>query len=260
MRYQFTEKQVKVQEESICYLEGGIGKTSIPILFIHGWAVGIEPYQEALNILCDRYHLLAPYLPGFGKSTGSVENWNYYDYAQVLIRFLQELNIQKIHLIGHSLGGGIAATIAALMPNHVQSLILVDSTGIPVEPSPLVLAQRAIEMTAQTPQMRFPQIIQVFQAFSYNLFFNTQNTIKALFLSLEKDLKEILPQIQSPCLLLWAENDFTTPLRAGQEFSQLIKGSQMIVIEGVYHEWSLWFVEKFTTLVFDFIDKVESQT
>ncbi|MFQ4142833.1 alpha/beta hydrolase [Chlorogloeopsis sp. ULAP02] len=167
--------------------------------------------------------------------------------------------MKKVHVIGHSLGGGIAATLAALKPNLVKSLILVDSTGIPVEPVPFVLAQRAIEMTAQTPQMRFPQVLQIFQAFSYNLLFRSQNTIKALMLSLEKDLKTLLPQIQSPCLLLWGANDLTTPLKAAQEFSQLIKGSQLIIVEGVYHEWSIFFVERFTNLVFDFINEIESQ-
>ncbi|RUR72514.1 alpha/beta fold hydrolase [Chlorogloeopsis fritschii PCC 9212] len=259
MSYKFTEKQVHVQEQSIFYLEGGIANNSTPILFIHGWAVGIDPYQEVLNSLCDRHHLIAPYLPGFGKSSGSVEDWNYQNYAQILIEFLQELNIRKVHVIGHSLGGGIAATLAALKLNLVKSLILVDSTGIPVEPVPLVLAQRAIEMTAQTPQMKFPQVLQIFQAFSYNLLFRSQNTIKALMLSLEKDLKTLLPQIQSPCLLLWGANDLTTPLKAAQEFSQLIKGSQLIIVDGVYHEWSIWFVERFTNLVFDFINEIESQ-
>ncbi|MFQ4142832.1 alpha/beta hydrolase [Chlorogloeopsis sp. ULAP02] len=88
MSYKFTEKQVQVQEQSIFYLEGGIANNSTPILFIHGWAVGVDPYQEVLNNLCNRYHLIAPYLPGFGKSSGSVENWNYQNYAQVLIEFL----------------------------------------------------------------------------------------------------------------------------------------------------------------------------
>ncbi|MBD2776129.1 alpha/beta fold hydrolase [Iningainema tapete] len=217
MTYNFTAKQVEVNKERIFYLEGGIEKTSTPILFLHGWGVGIQPYQEVLNVLCNRYQVIAPELPGFGKSSGSVINWNYQDYAKFLIAFLHKININKVHLIGHSVGGGISATIAALMPNIVESLILVDSTGIPVEPVPLVMAQRVIEMTAQLPQIKFPQIVQVFQGFSYNLFWRTQNTIKVLLLSLEKDLKAILPEITSPCLIVWGKNDLTTPISAAQE-------------------------------------------
>lgn len=172
---------------------------------------------------------------------------------------MNTLNIQKINLIGHSLGGGIAATLAAPMPTLVQSLILVDSTGIPVEPVPKVFFHRAIEMTAQAPQIKFPQILQIFQEFSYNLFFRTKNTVQVLLLALQKDLKPLLPKIESPCLLVWGANDLTTPLTAAQEFSRLIKGSKLVVVEGVYHEWSLYFVEKFTNIVFDFIDEIEAR-
>lgn len=259
MSYQFIEKQVYVNENSICYLEGGIESTSEPILFVHGWAVGIKPYQEILNVLCQRYKVIAPELPGFGKSSGSKLNWDYNDYSNYLSSFLRNLKIQKIHAIGHSLGGGIVATLAATMPTLVQSLILVDSTGIPVEPIPTVLFQRAIEMTAQAPQVKFPQIIQISQAFSYNLFFRTKNTVQALLLALQKDLKPLLPKIESPCLLVWGENDLTTPLIAAQEFSRLIKDSELVVVEGVYHEWSLYFVEKFTNIVFNFIDEIEAR-
>lgn len=258
MSYQLIEKQVYVNEYSICYLEGGIASSSEPILFLHGWAVGTKPYQEILNVLCQRYQVIAPDLPGFGKSSGSKLNWDYDDYAKCLIDFLNTLNIKKVHLIGHSLGGGISVTLAASMPFLVKSVILVDSTGIPVDPIPKVLLQRAIEMSAQTVQIRFPQIIQVFQGFSYNLFFNTQNTIQALLLSLKKDLKPLLPKIESPCLIVWGANDLTTPLIAAQEFSQRIKGSSLVVVDGVYHEWILFFVEKITSIIFDFINEIEA--
>ncbi len=254
MSYQFIEKQVNVNGYNICYLEGGIS-TSEPILFLHGWGVGIEPYQEVINVLCQRYKVIAPYLPGFGKSERKKLNWDYEKYANFIIAFLRELKIKKINLIGHSLGGGIGATLAATVPDMVSSLILVDSTGIPVDPIPKVLVQRTIEMTAQTPQIRYPQIQQVFQGFAYNLFFKTQNTIYVLLLSLTKDLKSILPQIQSPCLIVWGAKDLTTPLSAGKEFYRLIKNSKLVVVEEGYHEWSIFFVDKFTKIVFNFLDE-----
>ncbi len=255
MSYQFIEKQVDVDGyNNICYLEGGVS-TSEPILFLHGWGVATEPYQEVINVLCQRYKVIAPDLPGFGKSDGKKLNWDYEKYANLLIAFLQELKIKKIHLIGHSLGGGVGVTLAATMPNLVSSLILVDSTGIPVDPIPKVLVQRGIEMTGQTPQLRYPQIRQVFQGFAYNLVFNTRNTIYVLLLTLTKDLKSLLPQIQSPCLIIWGAKDLTTPLSAGQEFFRLIKKSKLIVVEEGYHEWSIFFVDKFTKIVFNFLDE-----
>lgn len=258
MTYQFTKKQVYVNDHSICYLEGGIASSAAPILFLHGWAVGTAPYQEFLNILCQRYKIIAPVLPGFGKSSRANLNWDYNEYANFILDLLHTLNLKKVHIIGHSLGGGIAATIAVLRPSIIQSIVLVDSTGIPVKPVAKVFFKRAIEMTAQAPQIKFPQIIQIFKGFSYNSLFRTQNTIRALLLSLKKDLKPLLPKIQSPCLLVWGANDLTTPLSAAQEFAQSITGSKLVVVSGVYHEWIIFFVEKVTSIIFEFIEEIEA--
>lgn len=160
MSYQFSEQQIFVNDYKICYLEGG-AKNSKALLFLHGWGVATEPYQEVINILCQRYKVIAPDLPGFGKSNGEKIDWNYDKYANLLLAFLQKLEIDRFHIVGHSLGGGVAITLAALAPTQVTSLVIVDSTGIPVDPILKVLFQRAIEMTAQTPQIKFPQILQV---------------------------------------------------------------------------------------------------
>ncbi len=254
MNYQFSERRVYVNGYKICYLEGGT-QNSESLLFLHGWGVATEPYQELINILCQRYKVIAPALQGFGKSDGENFDWNYDKYANLLLAFLQKLEIDKFHIVGHSLGGGVGITLAALVPAQVSSLILVDSTGIPVDPIPKVLFQRAIEMTAQAPQIKFPQIVQVFQGFFYNLFFKNKTTIQVLLLALKQDLKHLLPQIESPCLLVWGKNDMTTPLKAGQEFSRLIKNSRLVVVKG-YHEWSIFFVDKITAIIFDFLDEI----
>jgi pimeloyl-ACP methyl ester carboxylesterase len=56
---------------------------------------------------------------------------------------------------------------------------------------------------------------------------------------------------------LWGENDLLTPLKAGQELVKGIKGSKMTILEGEYHEWCLFHPEKFTALIFDFLEQVE---
>lgn len=258
MSYQLSKKQLLVNEHNIFYLEGGtLAASNVPILFIHGWGVSIEPYQEILNRLSYHHQVIAPVLPGFGKSSNSQSNWDYHDYAQVIKGFLDNLNISKVHLIGHSLGGGIAATLAAKMPTLVESLILVDSTGIPVEPIFNVFFKRFVEMSAQAPQIQFPQIVQIFQAFSYNLILRTQITFQALWLSLTQDLSQSLSQIISPCLIVWGANDLTTPINAGRKFFQYIKGSKLVIVDNAYHEWSIFFVEKFINIVLSFIQEIE---
>jgi pimeloyl-ACP methyl ester carboxylesterase len=258
VKNQLVEKQVYLEEYRLSYWEGGLGSNSVPLLFLPGWSVSVETYQESLTALSGRYQLIAPDLPGFCKSTSPKFLQDYDDYGACIISFLDRLNIQKVHLIGHSIGGAIALTIAASMPSIVSSLVLVDSTGIPMGSLPEVLLRRLPELPAQMGSIKFKALSQMLLSSLYNNFFHTRNVIQTAWLSLEKDLRPLLPQIKSPSLVLWGENDLFTPLKLGKELSQGIKGSRLIVVEGEYHEWSMFRPEKFAPIIFDFIDEVEA--
>ena len=257
MQNYLIEKQVDLAECSITYLQGGKTSTAAPILLLHGWAVDLEPYQEILNLLARRYQVIAPYLPGFGKSTAPEYIQDYSDYAEVLANFIKVLKLPKVHVIGHSLGGGFAIALAALKPSLVSSLIVADSTGIPLGSVPEVLLRRSIEMPAQMGQMKLQTFLQIVQCLLYNSLFNPQRVIQTAGLALEKDIRPILPHILSPCLILWGGNDILTPIYFAQEFAQGIKDSKLQILPGVYHEWSLFYPEKFTGSIFDFIDELE---
>lgn len=84
-----------------------------------GWAVSTEPYLESLSRLAQNYKVIAPDLPGFGRSQTQKTFKSYRDYADLLASFINELNLPKIHLLGHSMGGAIAIILANLLsPFH----------------------------------------------------------------------------------------------------------------------------------------------
>jgi pimeloyl-ACP methyl ester carboxylesterase len=252
------EKQVDLEKCKISYWEGGGVANRHPILFLPGWAVSVETYLESLNALSQRYLLIAPDLPGFCKSTSPGTLQDYDDYANCIIAFLEKLELKKVHLMGHSIGGAIAITIAASNPSLVSSLILLDSTGIPLGSLPEVLLRRLPELPAQMGSIKFNAGSKMLQSSFYNNLFNTRNVIQTAWLSLEKDLRPLLPKIESPSLILWGENDLFTPLKLGRELARGIKGSRLMVVEGEYHEWSMFRPEKLAPIIFDFIDEVEA--
>lgn len=249
---------VDLKDCTIFYTQGGLKSDSTPILFLHGWGISAEPYHEILKLLAQQHALLAPDLPGFARSSYPKLIPDYDSYAKFLLSFLDTLNLQQVHLVGHSLGGGIAITLSALVPDRVKSLVLVDSTGIPSVSIPEIVPRRAIEMTAQLflPRLKL-KVVDIPQVFSYNLLFNTGNLIQALLLSLQVDLRHLLPRIKAPCLLLWSDKDLTTPLIAAQEMAAKIPDSRLTTVEEGYHEWGLWYPEKFTSIMLDFIHQVE---
>lgn len=241
------------------YLVSGTASDSVPLLFLHGWGIAAKPYREIIELLSQHHQVIVPDLPGFADSRefGVIESYD--RYAKLLLEFLAALKIERAHVIGHSLGGGIAITIATLVPQTIATLTLVGSTGIPKVGLLEIPLRRAVEMTLQlSPTKLYLQFLEIPQVFVPNLVFNSLNVITALFLALKKDLRSQIAQIQAPCLLLWSSKDLTTPLSAAEEMQQLIPHARLVVVEEGYHEWGLWHPEKFASIITSFIDQTAS--
>ncbi|MBD2109561.1 alpha/beta hydrolase [Nodosilinea sp. FACHB-13] len=255
---QLHEHSVDLGDCKIFYTLGGLKLDSVPIVLLHGWGISVVPYHEVLTLLAQHHPVIAPDLPSFARSPYSNLIPDYDGYAKLLLSFLDALNLQQVHLVGHSFGGGISIALSALAPDRIKSLILVDSTGIPTVSIPEIIPRRAIEMTAQLllPRLRL-KLVDIPRVFSHNLLFNTGNVIQALLLSLQVNLKHLLPKIKAPCLLLWSEKDLTEPISVAREMAAIIPDSRLVTVEEGWHEWGLWYPEKSTSLMLDFIHQVE---
>ena len=102
----------------------------IPILALHGWldnAASFKPLAQCL----EKYRWISIDMPGHGKSAhrppGSI--YHFTDYVADLRSVIQSLGIGEHHLVGHSLGAGVAAMYAAAFPENVNLLVLLDGIG-----------------------------------------------------------------------------------------------------------------------------------
>lgn len=242
---------------SLFYQRGG-GDSITPILFLHGWGISTEPYHDVLTLLAQQHAVVAPDLPSFGRSPHPQLIPDYDTYARLLLSFMDAIGLEQVHLVGHSIGGGISITLAAMAPARVKSTVLVDSTGIPFNPLPGIVVARAIEMTAQLslPTLKL-QLVEIPQVFISNLLFNTGNVLQALLVSLQADLRPLMPRVQAPTLLLWSQKDLTTPLEMAHEVMALIPNTKLITVEEGWHEWGLWHPQKLTAIVLDFVQQQE---
>jgi pimeloyl-ACP methyl ester carboxylesterase len=114
--------------------EGGRGA---PLVFLHG-AGGFLAENPFLDDLAQRYHVYAPELPGYGESTGEELLEDMLDFALHGWDVVAAMGIERPHLVGHSMGGMIAAEMAATAPNDVAKLVLAAAAGlwIPEHPIP----------------------------------------------------------------------------------------------------------------------------
>lgn len=110
----------------------GVAGEGPPVLFLHGWALGLQSYKHALQQLvalgCRVY---APALPGFSGTADLPSHLLAFEgYADWLDEFCEVMKIDEpVFLVGHSFGGGCAIQLAHDYPERVRSLVLVNSVG-----------------------------------------------------------------------------------------------------------------------------------
>lgn len=175
---QWTRKKIKFEGFCLSYLEGGKKSDHLPLLFLHGWSVSTEPYRDCLNALAQRYWIIAPDLPGFGRSPCSRSLNSYQAYAKCILQLIKQLNLQNFQLIGHSFGGGVALAIAATIPHQVEKIIVINSTGIPFISIPYIIRRRIAELPQQLSQLRSMPLFRIMGAFLHNLVFHRQHLIQ----------------------------------------------------------------------------------
>ena len=134
-----TNRELDVGGLTLHYLDWG-GDAQLPMLLIHGFMVTAHVWDFFSLEMRGRYHIYAPSLRGHGDSGWASDA----DYSRLKMtsdiqRLIEHLNLNNILLIGHSLGGSIAALVAAQVPERIRALTLVDSTLLP-NPRPNALA------------------------------------------------------------------------------------------------------------------------
>jgi len=108
------------------YLDVGAGP---PVVLVHGLASAWSVWYHTLPALSAHYRVIAVDLPGFGRSDAFGRDVEVTDYVDVLIELLDGLEIERVGLIGHSLGGVIAQHFAARHSARTAALVLV-ATGL----------------------------------------------------------------------------------------------------------------------------------
>ena len=114
-------------------LEGGSGT---PLVFFHS-AGGLLPDNPFLERLAQGYQVFAPAWPGYGDSTGEELLEDMLDFALHGWDLVDALGLRRPHIVGHSMGGMIAAEMACLAPRDVGKLVLAAPAGLWLDEHPI---------------------------------------------------------------------------------------------------------------------------
>src|SRR5581483_10221431 len=107
-----------------------------PLLFIHGAGglLGVDPFLEDLG---RSFKVYAPHLPGYGESTGGELIDDVIDAALFYHQLMDDLRLDSAYIMGHSMGGMLAAELAALDVHRARKLVLVAPAGFWLEQHPI---------------------------------------------------------------------------------------------------------------------------
>jgi len=103
-------------------------REGIPLVFIHGWVGDHSKWENQVNFFSNHYPVIVYDLEGHGKSDPA-EDYSIKHHSITLHNFLQKLEVTKIYLVGHSMGGMVAQQFAVDFSDYIQKLVLISTSS-----------------------------------------------------------------------------------------------------------------------------------
>ncbi|MDR3658427.1 MAG: alpha/beta fold hydrolase [Mycobacterium sp.] len=274
-----TRRTVTIHGHELSYLDSGTGSV---VLFIHGILGSQRQWTHLIDRLHDDHRVIVPDLFGHGESDKPVGDYSLGAHAATMRDLLDRLGIERVTLVGHSLGGGIAMEFYYLFPERVERLVLVASGGLGREVNPILRsatlpgaawvlpilasgwvraraegAGRALSRAGWRPSTDITTIWQGFtslgDAASRRAFLATTRAVidpGGQTVSAHDYLPDAAP---IPTLIIWGSRDRMIPAWHAINAQRSIPGCRVELFEGAGHFPHLDEPDRFADLVRDFI-------
>ena len=228
-----------------------------PLLYLHG-AVGQKGWAPFLERLSHQFTVYAPYIPGYGEATGLEHLADLTDLTLYHLALLDALGVDRTHVVGHFLGGMIAAEMAIFSPSSVDRLALVSPAGVWRDDEPVadLLALNVNELSeclAATPEGA-SSLDGVVDMLARDRMQDIAAAGKFLWPLPDKGLNRRAYRIKAPTLILWGEQDRINPPSYAAEFQGLITGASTGTIGNAGHLLMLEQPDSFVETVASFLN------
>jgi pimeloyl-ACP methyl ester carboxylesterase len=274
--YQGQAKYTEVDGHRICYIDEGSGR---PLLFVHGLGGTMNNWAPSITFFSERYRVISLDLPACGESAYADTDYSLEFFARVIRVLLAQLGLEKVTVIGHSLGGLITLHLALNHPETVEEIVLVDAAGGHRFPRALQLGVRrlperwvkhVIFLTASY-LLRFRFGYKVAGVYHVNRYTKTlldyqvaladrpdldaylEAYYRTTKTSVGATYVDRLGEIDVPTLLVWGQKDGAVPPRVGRAVNRMILGSFLVSVARAAHVPQLDQPEVFNTAVQRFL-------
>jgi pimeloyl-ACP methyl ester carboxylesterase len=233
------------------------------IVFVHGLSGSWPNWLEQLPVFARDHRVITMDLPGFGHSPMPTETITISLYARILDGLLETLQVSAATLVGNSMGGFVSTELAIAFPQRVERLVLISAAGIStyrhrhverIEPylrrvAPMLAAYTGWTAARSDWMSRRPGLRNL------SLGFVTRHPsrlpaplaaeqirgagkpgfMQALRANIDYPIRERLPEIACPTLIVWGDEDKVIPVSDASVFEELIPDSRKVIFEDTGH-------------------------
>ncbi|MGB0953163.1 MAG: alpha/beta fold hydrolase [Planctomycetota bacterium] len=227
------------------------------VVLLHGSPGNLQDFRGFMEQLPDRFQVLVPDLPGFGKSRARLPDYSPGAHAEYLVQLLDAQALQSVHLVGFSMGSAVALEFAHRYPERVDSLIF--AGGIGVEELEL-FGDHALNHSVHAVQAGLLQAAEWLLPHFGMLERQPLNVAYArnFFDSDQRPYRRWLKELEAPMLILHGTEDFLVPVEAGREHHRLVPQSELIEYDDSH--FLLWSrPEVIAADVAEFVDSVGAE-
>jgi pimeloyl-ACP methyl ester carboxylesterase len=256
------EVHVDVGGVKVFYKTEGMGE---PVILIHGNGLSHGQWKYNIGPLSKSHKVYTPDLPGFGLSDKPEVNYGVPYYVEFLRSFIDALHIPTPVIVGHSMGGAVAAGLAARYPQEVAGLAISNATGI--TPVGKLYSKELFDVF-------FSLSARSRKLFCRSMFYDGLASSLLDDIMLVADNKEsrnafikncrdimmydshrisMLKSIAVPTLIVWGLNDMLLPVSDAQKYHDLIPGSSLKVFDMCGHIPNVERYEEFNRTVNEFL-------
>lgn len=249
------ERKVVVNGLLVNYKVFGNEGNQKPMLILHGWPSSSEKWVPTAEILSLSRKIIVPDLPGFGKTQEPPISWSLDTYVGWLNEFTEQVPELKqgFYLLGHSFGGALASKFAINYNQKVEKLFLAAAACIRQKTgrkSFLRYISKLGKLISWLP--KYELLRKAFYKFIVRRsdYLRVSENLKDTYLRvIADDLSQKINFIKLPVIIIWGDQDTSTPPEDAEFMKNKIPGAELIMMPGVGHALQIQQPEKLAQII-----------